>query len=83
MFGGDDAYFVGVHLFDTFALFTLQHYAKGFEKKLLMFFCGMAFYNLVKPLFADPTVDSFADYFYFITGILFISIQYVFQRPFK
>lgn len=81
MFSGDNGYFNGVHFFDMTALFLLQFKEdEGLHKSLLMFFCGMAFYNLIKPLFTDPTIADSTDYYYFFAGLTFVFIQYAYKR---
>ena len=80
MFGGDEGYFAGVHLFDTSALLLLGYYMKGIDRSLMFFFAGCAFFNLIKPLYTDPTINDPYEVYFCLSGLVFIFVEYVYKR---
>jgi hypothetical protein len=77
--GNDDAYFAGVHIFDTTALIALGYMNKGIDRSFLYFFAGCAFGNLIKPLYTDPTIKDVTDYYFCAFGVIFIVFEYVYK----
>lgn len=78
MFANDTLYAIGIF---SFELFVLIYIYSVFEyKTLIMFFIGVASYDLFKYMFLKPNNIDVWEYINTIIGLLFIFVKYVIKK---
>jgi hypothetical protein len=75
--GNDWQFYTGLYLFCSCSLYYISTKLSGLEARLMMFLCGISFYNVVKQLFEDVTNDSIFEYLSFFFGLLFLFLSNV------
>lgn len=73
--GNDWQFYTGLYLFCSCSLYYIGTKLKGIEARLMMFLCGISFYNVVKQLFEDVTKDEIFEYISFFFGLLFVILS--------
>lgn len=74
--GNDWQFYTGLYLFSSCTFYYLSTFVSGIERQIMMFLCGVSFYNVVKQPFEDVTKDSIFEYLSFFFGIFFILLSY-------
>ena len=74
--GNDWQFYASLYIFGSCTFFYLSTLFKGWENSIMLFLCGVSFYNVFKPLFEDVTKDGILEYISFFSGLLFIFVQY-------
>lgn len=77
---GDAIYFIGRDWFDFLVMIALVSFTAGLLRSFLSFMTGIAFYNLIEPVFTDPTVFDIREYIGFTIGLIFFLIQLIYGR---
>jgi len=76
---GDIIYFTGRDFFDWAMVFALGCLVNGWIIHVVKIMLALAIYNLVKPLFIDPSKLEFFEYGWFFFCLLLTIIHYVFK----
>lgn len=80
MFANEQLYAIGIFGFELLALIYFYKQTKGTIQTLMLFFIGIASYDLFKYLVLNPYKFDLFEYLNTIIGILFIFAQYVYKR---
>lgn len=78
MFANDTLYAIGIFAFELIALIYI--YSQSEYKTLIMFFIGVASYDLFKYIFLKPNGIDVWEYINTIIGLLFIFVKYVIKK---
>jgi len=73
--GNDWQFYTGLYLFCSCSLYYIATKLDGGEARLMMFLCGISFYNVVKQLFEDVTKDALFEYMSFFFGLIFVFLS--------
>ena len=76
MFANDTLYAIGIFSFEILALIYFYKQSEGFIKTILIFFIGVATFDIIKYIFLKPYKIDYWEYFNTIIGIIFIFVQY-------
>lgn len=76
MFANETLYAIGIFSFELLALIYFYKQSEGFIRTMLLFFIGIATFDLIKYMFLNPYKIDYWEYFNTIIGILFIFVQY-------
>jgi hypothetical protein len=76
MFANDTLYAIGIFGFELLALIYFYKQSEGLIKTMLLFFMGVASFDLIKYIFLNPYKIDYWEYINTIIGILFIFVQY-------
>lgn len=71
----DGLYFVGRDILECGLIYVMAMDSEGIFRRFMFFMFGLAFWNLIEPLFIDPTEFHLSEYYYFIAGFILMLIE--------
>ena len=76
MFANDTLYAIGIFGFELLALIYFYKHSEGHLRTMLLFFMGVATFDLIKYIFLNPYKIDHWEYCNTILGIIYIFVQY-------